>query len=160
MAIDARLEALLRESGVDYEVIPHREDYTAHTAAHDTDTPPHAFAKTVVVKIDDGYALAVLPADHFLAVRRLATTLGADEVRLLSEDEMAHLLPGCEVGAVPPFGELYGLDTYASDALVGDDRITFNAGTHREAVRMAWRDYQRLAQPRIEHLSRDEEERL
>jgi Ala-tRNA(Pro) deacylase len=160
MPLNARLQKLLDESGVDYEIIHHREDFRARTTAASTNTPPEEFAKTVVLWIDDGYALAVLPATHYVATSRLARAIGADQVRLASEFEMQDLLPDCEVGAAPPFGSLFELPTYASALLAEDERITFNAGTHRDAVRMAWADYKRLAQPRIEHLSHHEEESL
>ena len=160
MPLNARLQKLLDGSGVDYEIVHHREDFRACITAADTNTPPGEFAKTVVLWIDDGYALAVLPATHYVAPSRLARAIGADHVRLASEFEMKEFLPDCEVGATPPFGKLFELPTYASALLAEDEQITFNAGTHRDAVRMAWADYKRLAQPRIEHLSHHEEKRL
>jgi len=159
MPLNARLKKLLDASGVDYEIIHHREDFRARTTAADTNTPPEEFAKTVVLWIDDGYALAALPATHYVAPSRLARAIGADHVRLASEFEMKDLLPDCEVGTAPPFGKLFELATYASALLAEDEHITFNAGTHRDAVRMAWADYVRLAQPRIKHLSHHEEEK-
>ena len=157
--IHQRLQALLDESGVDYEIIHHREDFRARTTAADTHTPPEEFAKTVVVWVDGGYALVVLPASHFVAESRLARSVGAEKLRLATEFEMQDLLPDCEVGAAPPFGRLFDLPTYASPVLARDERITFNAGTHRDAVRMAWADYERLAEPEVVPLSRHEEER-
>ena len=103
-------------------------------------------------------AVAVLPASHFVAESRLAKSLGAEKVRLATEFEMEDLCPDCEVGAAPPFGNLYGLPTYACPVLARDERITFNAGSHRDAVRMSWSDYERLAQPRVVSLSRHEDE--
>lgn len=160
MAIHSQLQELLDASGADYEVIEHRQDYRARATAADTGTPLGEFAKTVVLAVDDGFALAVVPGTHQVATSVLARALGADHIRLAAEFEMADLLPGCEVGAAPPFGSLFGLPTYASALLAKDEHITFNAGTHREAVRMTWADYQRIAQPRIEPLSRHEEDRL
>jgi Ala-tRNA(Pro) deacylase len=157
--IDTRLEKLLAEHDVDYEAIHHREDFRARTAAEDTHTPPQEFAKTVLVRVDDGYALAVLPATHYVAPSRLAKAIGASEVTLASESEMQEQMTGCEVGAAPPFGSFYGLPVYASPLLAADERITFNAGTHRDAIRIAWADYERLAKPEIVHLSRHEEDR-
>jgi Ala-tRNA(Pro) deacylase len=155
--IDSRLQRLLDEQGVEYEVIQHREDFQAQTAAEDTDTPPAEFAKTIVVRVDDGYALVVLPATHYVSPSLLARSIGASQVDLASETEMQDLMAGCEVGAAHPFGALYGLPVYASPLLAGRERITFNAGTHRDAIRMAWADYERLAKPRIVHLSRHEQ---
>jgi Ala-tRNA(Pro) deacylase len=158
--IDSRLQKLLDEHGVDYEIIHHREDFRARTTAEDTHTPPEEFAKTVLLRVDDGYALAVLPATHYVAPSHLARSIGAREVRLASELEMQERMPDCEVGSAPPFGVLYDLPVYASPLLAEDERITFNAGTHRDAVRMAWADYARLAKPEIVHVSRHEEARL
>lgn len=158
--INRRLADLLETSGVHYETIHHRDDFRARTTAADTETPPSEFAKAVFLWIDGSYAVAVLPATHFVAESRLARNLNAEKVRLASEFEMQDLCPDCEVGAAPPFGRLYGLPTYASPVLARDERITFNAGTHRDAVRMAWADYERLAAPRIVSLSRHEDETL
>ena len=155
--IDPRLQRLLDEQQVEYEMIHHREDFRARTTAEDTHTPPEEFAKTVLVRVDDRYALAVLPATHHVAPGHLAKAIGAREVTLASESEVQELMTGCEVGAAPPFGSFYDLPVYASPFLARDERITFNAGTHRDAVRMAWADYERLAKPEIVHLSRHEE---
>lgn len=155
-----RLQALLDSEQVEYEILHHREDFRARTTASDTRTPPAEFAKTVVLWVDGHYALAVLPATHFVAESRLAHSIGADKVRLATEFEMQDLMPDCEVGAAPPFGALYDLSTYASPVLARDERITFNAGTHRDALRMSWADYVRLARPQVVPLSRHEEEKL
>jgi Ala-tRNA(Pro) deacylase len=96
----------------------------------------------------------VLPAAHYVSERRLRDSLGAGEVRLASEDEYAEVCPGCEVGAAPPFGVLYGLPLYASPALALCDRITFNAGSHDCALRLSYEDFERVANPRIVRLSR------
>jgi Ala-tRNA(Pro) deacylase len=158
--IDPRLQKLLDEGGVEYEIVHHREDFRARRTAADTHTSPEEFAKTVVVHVDDGYALAVLPATHFVAPARLARAIGADDVRLASESEMQELMPDFQLGAAPPFGVFHGLPVYASPLLAEDERITFNGGTHRDAVRMAWADYARLAKPEVVHLSHHEEERV
>jgi Ala-tRNA(Pro) deacylase len=113
--------------------------------------------KTVFVWIDGSYAVVALPATHFLAESRMARSLGAEKIRLASESEIATLCPDCEVGAAPPFGRLFELPTYASPVLAEDEHITFNAGTHRDALRLRWADYERLAQPKVVHLARHEE---
>ena len=107
MPLNARLQKLLDASGVDYEIIHHRQDFRARTTAADTNTPPEEFAKTVVLWIDNGYALAVLPATHYVAPSRLARAIGADHVSLASEFEMKDLLPDCEVGAAPVRRQLF-----------------------------------------------------
>ena len=155
--IQPSLQKLLDDADVEYEILHHKEDFRALATARDTHTPPAEFAKTVVLWIDGGYALAVLPADHSVALHRLERSLDADEVRLATETEMRELMPDCEVGAAPPFGALHGLPTYGCPNLERDERITFNAGTHRDAVRMSWADYVRLAEPAMVPMSRHEE---
>ncbi|MDH3519788.1 MAG: hypothetical protein OEM49_04965 [Myxococcales bacterium] len=155
--ITKRLQELLDSSGVEYTTIRHRDDFRAKTTALDTDTPLQEFAKTVFIWVDGSYAIAVLPASHFVAESKLESQLGAEKVRLASEFEMQDLCPDCEVGAAPPFGNLYGLPTYASPILARDEHITFNAGTHRDAVRMSYADYERLVRPEVMSLSRHEE---
>ncbi|MEN8184077.1 MAG: YbaK/EbsC family protein [Myxococcota bacterium] len=158
MPINERLQVLLDESGVEYEIIHHQDDFRAVTTAEDTHTPAREFAKAVFLWIDGSYAMATLPATHFVAESKLARSLGAENVRLAFESEMQDLCPDCEVGAAPPFGTLYGLPVYASPVLARDDHVTFNAGTHRDAVRMAYKDFERLVKPRILPLSRHEDE--
>jgi Ala-tRNA(Pro) deacylase len=159
MAIDVRLQQLLeQEHDVEYEALHHRLDRHALRTAQDTHTPPEEFAKTVVVHVDGGFAMAVLPATHYLAPGRLARAIRAGSVRLATEAEMESLMPGYEIGAAPPFPSLCGLRVFASPLLAREKSVTFNAGTHRDAVRMSWADYQRIAKPEIVHLSHHEDE--
>ena len=153
-----RLHDLLDRSGVEYEIIHHHQDVTAEQTAADTHTPKSDFAKTVFVWLDGGYALAVLPASNFVSVSKLERSLGVDEVRLASEFEMGDLCLDCEVGAAPPFGNLYDLPVYVCPALARDERITFNAGTHQDAVRMRYADFERLVRPKVVAMSRHEQE--
>lgn len=155
--IAPRLQSLLDENGIEYEIIHHRDDFRAQTTAEDTGTPPREFAKCILVWIDGRYAMVALPATHYVSESRLAKSLGAEKIRLATEFEMQEVCADCEIGAVPPIGRLYDLPTYASPVLARDEQITFNAGTHRDAVRMSWADYERLARPEIVHLSRHEE---
>ena len=154
--ISTRLHELLDASQIDYEIIHHRPDIRARTTAEDTHTPPGEFAKTVFVWVDGAYALAVLPATHSVSTARLARALGAEEVRLATEWEMEDLCPDVEVGAAPPFGNLWELPTYVSPALAADETITFNAGTHEDAVRMRFADFERLVEPRTVSMARHE----
>ena len=158
MAMLGRLQELLDQRGVEYEVVHHREDFRARVTAADTDTPAGEFAKTVVMWVDGAYALAVLPATHFVAEGRFAHSVGAETARLATEFEMRDLLPDCEVGAAPPVGCLYGLPTYVSPVLARREHITFNAGTHSDAVRLAWNDYQGLAEAKVVAMSRHEQD--
>jgi Ala-tRNA(Pro) deacylase len=158
MSILPTLQKLLDDEGVEYEILHHLTDYRARVTAEDTDTPPVEFAKSVFLWIDGGYAVAALPATHFVAPSRMARAIGADEIRLASEFEMADLCPDCEVGAAPPVGALYGLRTYASPVLARDEQITFNAGTHQDAVCLPWAAFERIAQPEVVPLGRHEDE--
>jgi len=158
MPIDPRLQQLLDDNEIEYELIHHREDFYASRTAADTHTSPREFAKAVVVHVDGGYAIALLPATHYLAPVRLARSIGAGEVRLASEAEMKDRMPLFEIGAAPPFPSLCGLRVYASPLLAQQEHITFNAGTHRDALRMTWADYDRLVKPEVVHLSHHEDE--
>jgi Ala-tRNA(Pro) deacylase len=151
-----RLQKYLEESGVEYSTISHETDYRAWVTARDTDTPEVEFAKSVFVMIDDRPAIAVVPASRDVALAKLRAAARAEEVCLASEDEIESLCPDCEVGAAPPFGNLYDLPVYVSRTLAADEQITFNAGTHNEAVRMRYADFARLVEPAVVALSKHE----
>ena len=154
--IPSRLREFLDENGVGYRVIHHTRDFRAMDTADDTRTPMQEFAKTVFICVDGEYAMAVLPASHFLSERRLEEALEARSVRLASESQMVLFCPDCDAGAAPPFGNLYGLPVFVSPALTQDEEITFNAGTHQDAIRMSYADFERLTHPRIVHMARHE----
>jgi Ala-tRNA(Pro) deacylase len=149
-----RVRSFLEESGVKYEVIHHKEDFTAGQTALDTHTPPAEFAKTVFVCIDREFAVVVLPADDMVSETKLKLGVGAQRVELATEDEIRDLCPDCELGAAPPFGNLYGLPVYVSLALEADEQITFNAGTHQDAIRIAYADFKRIVDPQVVALAR------
>jgi Ala-tRNA(Pro) deacylase len=149
-----RLKTFLDGEGVSYHVIHHRADVRARETAADTDTPPEEFAKTVILWVDGDPAMAVVPASRDVALGKLRRALGAAEVRLAHEREIGVLCPDCEIGAVPPFGPLYGMPVYASPALARDEVITFNGGDHENALRMAWQDFARLVHPRVVPLAK------
>ena len=142
-----RLTDSLREERVDYEVLPHRQDVTASETAQDTHTPGRAFAKSVVLEADGHQALAVLPSTKQLDLQRAKTVLEAELVTLADESKMKELFPDCEVGAEPPFGNLYGLPVYVDSALAENETITFNGGRHDEAIRLRYADFERLVNP-------------
>ena len=154
MPLAAKLRSLLERSATPFEVIHHKADHTARQTAWDTHTPPEAFAKTVFVQVDGRHAMAVLPAADELDVDKLRRGLGARSVELETESEFEHLCPDCELGAAPPFGALYDLPLYASPRLAKSGTITFNGGSHRDAVRMKYGDYERLAGPEVLPLAR------
>jgi Ala-tRNA(Pro) deacylase len=144
-----RIREILDQEGVEYELIHHRLDYQASEAAADTHTPPAEFAKTIFLWVDGAPAMAVLPASKQLSLSKVQHALTAEHVRLAREEETHAVCPDCEVGAAPPFGNLYDVPVYVSPSLTEDDRITFNAGTHRDAIRMPYADFERLVGPRV-----------
>jgi len=103
----------------------------------------------VIVQLDGETAMAVLPANRKIVLQDLREITGAEQVKLVPEDEFKKRFPDCEVGAMPPFGNLYGMDVYASAALANNADIAFNAGSHTEIIKLAYRDFERLVQPKI-----------
>jgi Ala-tRNA(Pro) deacylase len=143
------LKDFLDSHGVKYVTVTHSKAYTAHEVAASAHVPGKEMAKPVIVKVDGRMAMAVLPASQRVSFEQLRDAIGARDVTLAAEDEFRALFPDCEVGAMPPFGNLYGLDVYVADALAEDQEIAFNAGTHTEVVRLAYADFERLVKPQV-----------
>lgn len=143
------LRAYLDENGVKYVVLQHSEAYSAQEIAALAHIPGNELAKTVLISVRGKPAMAVLPASYYIDFNRLASAIATGDIYLMAEDEMKSLFPDCELGAMPPFGNLYGLDVYASEGLAMDDYIYFNACTHTELIKMAFSDYHDLVKPRI-----------
>ena len=148
------LEDYLDLRKVKYVTIAHSRGYTAEETAHLAHIPGSLLAKTVMVVIDDAPAMAVLPANRRVRIEDLRAITGVPDVRLAREDEFKDLFPDCEVGAMPPFGNLYDMAVYVAPELAARDEITFNAGSHTELVRMAWSDYERLVRPHVASFTR------
>jgi len=153
-----QLRELFDSKGIEFEAIHHSTDYRANETASDTHTPPAEFAKTVLVYVDGRAAMAVLPASHTIAIAKLEESLGASEVRLAAEWEMGDLCPGVETGAAPPLGSLFDLPVYICPVLARDECITFNAGSHTDAARIAYAAFEQLERPTVVPMSRHEEE--
>lgn len=148
MAI-ANLTEYLDKNRVQYLVISHSPAYTAQGIAGLTHISGKELAKTVMVKLDGSLAMAVIPAKFHVDLLLLKRAAGAKNVALATEDEFRDRFPECETGAMSPFGNLYRLPVYADQSLEKDKEIAFNAGTHRELIRMSWEDYKRLVQPQM-----------
>lgn len=146
MSISTRLKNLLDENHVSYTTMAHTTAYTAQGAAATMKVSGKELAKTVVVRAGEDTMLAVLPAAHHASLEKLSGLLGKP-VRLATEQEFGSLFPDCELGAMPPFGELYGLPVYVDESLAADEEIVFNAGTHHDAIRMRYGDFARLVKP-------------
>lgn len=142
-----KLQDFLNDSGVRYRSLPHPTSYTAQRTAEVAHISGKQLAKTVVLRVDGRLAMAVLPAHDRVHLDDLRQALGAADVELASEEEMRRAFPDCDVGANPPFGNLYGMDVFVSPRLREDDEIAFNAGSHDELLVMSYRDFERLADP-------------
>jgi Ala-tRNA(Pro) deacylase len=145
----ASLTEYLDKHKVKYIVISHSPAFTAQGIAALSHTPGKELAKTVVVKLDGELTMTVLPASFQVDVGLLKKATNAKSVELASEEEFKGRFPGCETGAMPPFGQLYGMDVIADESLAKDKEIAFNACSHRELIRLAWEDFERLAEPKV-----------
>ncbi len=142
-----KLKAFLDENGVKYVTITHSPAFTAQEVAASAHIPGKEIAKTVMIKVDGKMAMAVLPATYKVDLEQLRQAIGAKTLELATEEEFKDLFPECELGAMPPFGNLYGMDVFMAAALAEDEEIAFNAGTHTELIKMAFPDYVRLVHP-------------
>lgn len=144
-----RLKEFLDREGIRYSTQPHSAAYTAQEVAASAHIPGSHFAKTVIVSVDGQFAMVVLPANRKVILQDLRDITGSDHVTFASEDEFKARFPDCEPGAMPPFGNLYGMDVYIAPELARANEITFSAGTHGEVIRMAYEDFTRLVHPHV-----------
>ncbi len=144
-----KLRDFLDENNIKYVIISHSPAYTAQGIAASAHIPGKELAKTVMVKLDGKMAMAVLPASYKVDFDLLKAATGATAVELAREEEFADAFPGCEVGAMPPFGNLYGMDVLVSESLADDEEIAFSAGSHTELLRLAYADFARLVAPKV-----------
>ena len=143
-----KLKEFLDSQNIKYVAISHSKAYTAQGIAALTHISGKELAKTVIMKIDDALAMAVLPASYNVDLSLLKAATGAKTVALAGETEFKDQFPGCETGAMPPFGNLYGMPVFADESLARD-KIALNAGTHSELIRLSWEDFVRLVKPRV-----------
>jgi Ala-tRNA(Pro) deacylase len=146
----SKLRSFLDSHNVKYLVISHSLAYTAQGVAALAHVSGKRLAKTVVIKIDGSLAMAVIPASLHVDLNRIRALASARIVELASEREFKDTFSDCETGAMPPFGNLYGMKVYADANLASNEEITFTAGSHRELVRMDWEDLVRLVNPTID----------
>jgi len=138
---------------VRYTTVPHPRTFTAQQIAASVDVPGREMAKTVMVKIDGMLAMAVVPAPYQVDLHLLRKYTGAESVELAREDEFAEVFPDCEMGAMPPFGNLYGMEVFVDRHLTEDDDIFFNAGSLTELVKMSYGDFARIVKPIVVNMS-------
>ncbi len=149
MAILKKLRELLEENQVAYEVKFHPEAYTAQEVAAAQHIPGKELAKVVMVKADGKMVMLVLPASYRVDMKKLRSLLDCKSVVMAKEEEFSDLFPDCEVGAMPPFGNLYNLEVWVDQVLAENRSIVFQAGTHVETLRIKYSDYARLVNPKV-----------
>lgn len=152
-----RTKEFLDGNKVKYVLIAHSEAYTAQEVAASAHVPGKQLAKTVIVRLDDKLALAVVPATRSVNLRLLRAASGATFVDVAELADFADRFEGCQVGAMPPFGNLFGLETYVERDLAKQEDIAFNAGTHTDVIVMPFVDYRRLVHPKLEHIASAEQ---
>jgi Ala-tRNA(Pro) deacylase len=144
-----KLKAYLDDHGVKYVSIRHSPAFTASEVAASAHVAGRDFAKTIVLKVDGAPTLLVLPATRRILLHDLREMLESEDVKLATESEMRSWFPDCEIGAMPPFGNLYDMRVYVAASLAHEHEIAFNAGTHTEVIKMAYEDFDRLAKPMV-----------
>ena len=149
MTISSKIKTFLEKENVKYEVSEHALAYTAAEVAGTQHVPGKQMVKSVIVKSDGEFMMCVLPAIHLIDFEKLRDVTGASSIILAEEEEIGKLFPDYDLGAEPPFGQLYGLEVYADKILEEDDQIIFNAGTHTDVVKIAFTDFKRIVNPII-----------
>jgi Ala-tRNA(Pro) deacylase len=149
MPILTKLRTFLDSQKVPYEVLSHRQAFTAQEVAQAQHVPGRELAKVVMVRSGGAFLMLVVPAPYRVDLGRAAAAVGKPDLVLATEDEFKDLFPQCEAGAMPPFGNLYNLPVYVDQTLTRDEEIVFNAGTHTQTVKMKYADFARLVQPTV-----------
>lgn len=144
-----RLTDYLDQNNIKYTMLKHSLAYTAQEIAAVAHIPGKNMAKTVILNMNGKLIMAVLPASYKINFDQLKQTLGTDAIRLAHEKEFLNLFPDCEVGAMPPFGNLYGIDVYVAKSLAEDEEIAFNSCIHSELIQMKYKDFKKLVKPKV-----------
>jgi Ala-tRNA(Pro) deacylase len=147
MAILRKLKEVLDQAKIPYEVYNHPQAFTSQEIAATQHMSGKEMAKVVILKVNGSFVIAVVPASSLVSFQKVKTGLGAAQVSLATEEEFASLFPECEIGGMPPFGNLFGLPVYVDPALEEDESIFFNAGNHLQTVRMRYGDFKELVKP-------------
>lgn len=145
----SKLREFLDSKKIKYTTVKHSQVYTSQEIAASAHIPGRQLAKTVMVKVDGEIAMAVLPASYKVDFDSLKKGTGAKKVALASENDFKDLFPDCEIGAMPPFGNLYGMNVYADESLADEIEIAFCAGVHTELIRLAYKDFAKLVEPKV-----------
>jgi len=149
MTVLKKLKEYLEKNQVSYEVGYHARVYTAQEVAASQHVPGKEMAKVVMVKANGKVVMLVLPASYQVDMKKLKDVLNSKKVGLIKEEDFQELFPDCEIGAMPPFGNLYNLEVWGDQILTQDDFIVFRAGSHVETLRIKYNDYARLVNPKV-----------
>jgi Ala-tRNA(Pro) deacylase len=144
-----KLKEFLDTNKVKYVSIVHSRAFTAQEVAASAHLPGRSMAKVVIVELDGTLAMCVLPADRKIVLQDLRAVTGSNMVRFAWEKDFKARFPDCEIGAMPPFGNLYGMDVYAAESLAENEEIAFNAGSHEEIIKLGYDDFERLVKPKV-----------
>ena len=144
-----KLKEFLDSNGVEYVTINHSKAFTASRIAASAHIPGKELAKTVMIHVDGKMSMAVLPANYRVDFDLLKAAVKAKKIELASEVEFKYSFPNCEVGAMPPFGNLWDMDVFVAESLTEDEEIAFNAGSHTELIKLAYKDFKRLVEPTV-----------
>jgi Ala-tRNA(Pro) deacylase len=156
MPLMQKLRVFLDQNHVGYTHTVHSLAYSAREVAAAEHLPAREVAKTVVIHTDNGYQMLVLPANRMVDFQEIRDLLGFSHARMVPETELYRLFPDCELGAMPPFGNLYGVPVCLDSALAAEEVLTFNAGTHRDVIHIRTSDFQKLVHPTLVSLAREE----
>jgi len=148
------LPSFLDDQGVNYRLSHHPQAYTSQDLAQAEHVSGRNVVKPVLIRADGEFVLCALPATHRVDLMELRTQLRAKEVSLADESQLRQCFPDCELGAAPPIGRIWGLPTLMDESLTSDDMVTFQAGTHDQAITMTLAEYRRIAQPEMAHFAR------
>jgi len=154
MVIAGKLKSFLDEGRIHYHVLKHHRRFTSPEIAQALHVPGQMLAKVVIVKGEDHLLMAVLPANLMVDLEAFTAATGEPEARLASEEEFRATFPDCEVGAMPPFGNLYDVPVVVDSSLTKDREIFFEAGNHDEAIKITYDDFARLVRPKVADIAR------
>lgn len=149
MDCKAKLEKYLGDNEAGFQAMTHRTAYTAQEMAAEQKVKGKQVAKVVMALADTKVVMPVMPASHRIDFPKLKEVLGAKDVRLAKEEEFSGIFPDCDTGAMPPFGNMYNVPVYVDRVLTEDPEIVFQAGNHRDTLKIAYKDYARLASPTV-----------
>ena len=149
MAKTSDLQRYLNNNGISYTILQHDPAFTAHSVAVAAHVPDKDLLKSIVLQIDGRYWMGVLRADHRMNTASIRHSFGARQVNLAHEEDLSSLFPDCQLGTMPPFGNLYGLPVLIDEAILDDEEIFFNACCNTRVIKMKLADYRRLVNPLV-----------